>query len=136
MQIAQLALSDTNNFNIPLKMFKRDVFNLTEGADIEIVNPTDGNILHFSLPKFGTIVSNLPFIAFENIDPDDEAKIAEINAWLENYDARIDSRSDIYIPIIFALYKHLKPNGILGVILSNSWLATKAGGGLFLSCNI
>lgn len=127
LQIAQLALSDTNNFNIPLRMFKKDVFNLTENADIEIVNPTDGNTLHFTLPKFGTIVSNLPFIAFENIDSEDEIKIAEINTWLENFDARIDLRSDIYIPIIFALYKHLKSNGILGVILSNSWLATKAG---------
>lgn len=127
LQIAQLALSDTNNFNIPLKIFKKNIFYLEKSTNIDIVDPLDGRMLHFPLPEFGTIISNLPFIAFENILPEDEIKINEINRWLERYDAHIDLRSDIYIPIIFALHKHLKPNGILGVILSNSWLATKAG---------
>lgn len=127
LQIAQLALSDINNFNIPLKIFKKNIFDLEKSTNIEIVDPIDGRVLHFPLPEFGAIISNLPFIAFENILPEDEIKIAEINNWLERYDAHIDLRSDIYIPIIFALHKHLKPNGILGVILSNSWLATKAG---------
>lgn len=127
LQIAQLALSDINNFNIPLKIFKKDIFDLEKSNEVEIVNPADGNLLHFALPEFGTIVSNLPFIAFENILAEDEIKIAEINNWLERYDAHIDLRSDIYIPIIFALHKHLKSNGVLGVVISNSWLATKAG---------
>ena len=127
LQIAQLALSDTNNFNIPLKVFKKNIFYLEKSTNIDIVDPIDGRMLHFPLPEFGAIISNLPFIAFENILPEDEIKINEINRWLERYDAHIDLRSDIYIPIIFALHKHLKPNGILGVILSNSWLATKAG---------
>lgn len=127
LQIAQLALSDTNNFNIPLKIFKKNIFYLEQSTNIDIVDPIDGRMLHFPLPEFGAIISNLPFIAFENILPEDEIKINEINSWLESYDAHIDLRSDIYIPIIFALHKHLKPNGVLGVILSNSWLATKAG---------
>lgn len=127
LQIAQLALCDANNFNIPLKIFKKNIFNLEKSTGIDIVDPTDGKMLHFLLPEFGAIISNLPFIAFENILPEDEAKIIEINSWLKKYDAHIDLRSDIYIPIIFTLHKHLKPNGILGVIASNSWLATKAG---------
>ena len=127
LQIAQLALSDTNNFNIPLKIFQNDIFNLEKSTSIDIVDPTDGRTLNFTLPEFGTIISNLPFIAFENIPSEDEIKINEINSWLERYEAHIDLRSDIYIPIIFALHKHLKSNGILGVIVSNSWLATKAG---------
>lgn len=127
LQIAQLALSDINNFNIPLKIFKKNIFDLEKSTNIDIVAPTDGRILHFFLPEFGTIISNLPFIAFENILSEDEIKINEINSRLEGYGVHIDSRSDIYIPIIFALHKHLKPNGTLGVIVSNSWLATKAG---------
>lgn len=127
LQIAQLALSDANNFNIPLKIFKKDIFNLEKASNIDIVDPTGGRMLHFPLPEFETIISNLPFIAFENILPEDEIKINEINSRLEGYGVHIDSRSDIYIPIIFALHKHLKPNGTLGVIVSNSWLATKAG---------
>ena len=126
LQIAQLALSDINNFNIPLKIFKKNIFDLEKSTNIDIVAPTDGRILHFFLPEFGTIISNLPFIAFENILSEDEIKINEINSRLEGYGVHIDSRSDIYIPIIFALHKHLKPNGTLGVIVSNSWLATKA----------
>ena len=127
LQIAQLALSDIDNIAIPTKLFQKDIFDLLENEQIDIVNPMDGTMLHYSLPQFGAIASNLPFIAFENIEPAEQAKINNITNTIARYGCNLDGRSDIYIPIIFGLHKHLKPNGILGVILSNSWLATKAG---------
>ena len=82
-----------------MKIFKKNIFDLEKSTNIDIVAPTDGRILHFFLPEFGTIISNLPFIAFENILSEDEIKINEINSRLEGYGVHIDSRSDIYIPI-------------------------------------
>lgn len=127
IQIAQLALSEIDGFTIPSRLFKMDVFQLQPETTIHITNPIDGSILNFNIPKFGAIASNLPFIAFEHIDDTDLDKISEINEELELNGLAVDGRSDIYIPIIFALHKHLKTGGRLGVILSNSWLATKAG---------
>ena len=56
LQIAQLALSDANNFNIPLKIFKKDIFNLEKASNIDIVDPTGGRMLHFPLPEFERII--------------------------------------------------------------------------------
>lgn len=131
IQIAQLALSEVDGFTIPSRLFKMDVLQLQPDTIIDITNPVDGSILSFNIPKFGAIASNLPFIAFEHIDDFDLDKIREINEELALNGFTVDGRSDIYIPIIFALHKHLKDNGRLGVILSNSWLSTKAGQAFF-----
>lgn len=131
LQIAQLALSDTENIAIPTKLFQKDIFDLAENEQINIVDPANGTLLQYKLPLFGAIASNLPFVAFENIEEDAIGKINELNNLVAPFGYKIDGRSDIYMPIILSLHKHLKPNGMLGVILSNSWLATKAGQNFF-----
>lgn len=131
IQIAQLALSEIDGFAIPSRLFQKDIFQLQPNETISITNPIDGSLLNFKIPQFGTIVSNLPFIPFENIDDIDLSKIGELRTELKHNELVIDGRSDIYIPIVFALHKHLKADGRLGVIVSNSWLATKAGQSFF-----
>ena len=75
-----------------------------------------------SLPEFGTIVSNLPFVHFEIIPDDDKDEILKMPLTSE-----LDGRSDLYCYIATKIADVIKPGGTLGIIISNSWLGTNSG---------
>jgi type I restriction-modification system DNA methylase subunit len=127
IQIAQLGISDIEGINIPVRIFQKSIFDLRGGEVINLVDPASGSMVNFTLPQFDAIASNLPFIAFENIRNEEKVAIESIFNEVGNNASTLDGRSDIYVPIVFALWKHLKVNAYLGIITSNSWLATKAG---------
>ena len=74
------------------------------------------------LPPFGSVVSNLPFVPFEIIPGDDRDNISKLS-----FSEELDGRSDLYGYIAIKIADVLKPDGTLGIIVSNSWLGTKAG---------
>lgn len=78
--------------------------------------------MHLSLPAFGTVVSNLPFVPFEIIPDDDRDEISKMPLASE-----LDGRSDLYCYIATKIADVIKPGGTLGIITSNSWLGTNAG---------
>ena len=78
--------------------------------------------MQLNLPYFGAIISNLPFVPFEIIPQDDKDIIAENNLGND-----LDERTDLYGYIIIKLHQLLQPNGMVGVITSNSWLGTNTG---------
>lgn len=128
LQLATIALSTIDTINLPLLVFNRNALDLKENDEINITDPSSGNILRFELPKMGTICSNLPFISFERMDSEDK-KIANgiIEKVKKETGITLSKRGDIYTYIPFALHDLLLENGRLGLITSNSWLGTASG---------
>ncbi len=137
LQLATISMTDAEAINIPSKVFQNNVFELYEGNEIAITNPANGETMTFHIPKFKTIVSNLPFIPFEKISDSDWVHINSICESIEQLtDISFSERADYYSYIMFALHRVIDTNGRLGIITSNSWLGTTAGKEFFkaLSC--
>jgi len=134
LQMAMLALSTPENIGEKINIFKHDVFELLEGKEIILHNPENGEEIKEQLPKFDTIVTNLPFVQQEDFKKLNSNAVSEIEKNLyEKYseNIKIDGKSDLYAYIPFVVMDILKDNGILGVIVSNSWLGTKWGDTFF-----
>ncbi|MEG0546326.1 MAG: N-6 DNA methylase [Oscillospiraceae bacterium] len=128
LQVASIGLTSPETINEPNQIFQINAMSLKEGQIIHIVNPTDGNIMNLSIPKFSSIVSNLPFIPFESLKNEDINLINDIiEEVVKNTNITLSGRSDIYCFIPFALYDVLEDNGRMGIIVSNSWLGTVWG---------
>lgn len=123
LQVANISMTRYHSINIPNRLFKHNALKLRENEEIEITNPKDGSIMKMHLPSFGAIISNLPFIKFENITTEDKNYI---ESW-PYYFIFLDGRSDLYSYITLKMKDLLKNNGILGIITSNSWLGTSTG---------
>jgi len=126
-QIAQLSIIDVSCINNPTNVFQKNIFDLYNGETIGIVDPANGATVNLTLPQFDAIASNLPFIAFETISVSEVAKINRVFDEVSNTATELNRRSDIYVSIVFALWKHLKAGAYLGIITSNSWLGNEAG---------
>ena len=128
LQISNISMTDIDTINIPSRIFRKNVFTLNEGDSIQVTNPVNGDHMNFHIPKFKTIISNLPFVPFEKISDMDLKYIENItNRIHETTGIALSSRSDYYSFIIFTLHKILDNGGRLGIITSNSWLGTTAG---------
>lgn len=122
LQIANISLADVDAINIPAKLFKHNALHYELNESTSIINPTTGLAESIEIPKFHAIVSNLPFIHFEAIPRDDQALITK---YFCNY--YLSGKSDLSYYIPFSINDLLDENGYLGIVLSNSWLGTKAG---------
>ena len=122
LQVANISMVSSDTINRANRLFQHNALTLTVGEKIAIINPETGNEMKLDLPQFGTVVSNLPFVASKNIPIDDKDVISQI---LQNSD--IDGRSDLYCYIVVEISKILKKDGMIGIITSNSWLGTDSG---------
>jgi hypothetical protein len=128
VQLTNINMTMYEAINIPSRIFKNNVFTLKIGKKINVTNPQDGSKLALQIPAFKTIVSNLPFVEFEKIPAEDKVYINILLQEIMNQTHMVlDRRTDYYCYIIIYLYKILAENGRLGIITSNSWLATVSG---------
>lgn len=131
IQVATLAIASPEIMFEPLHIFTHDAFTLKVGEKISLINPSTGKRQEKTIPEFSAIISNFPFVQFEDIAELNPVVISKINNFYEKYnipiEERLDGRSDLYSYIPFLLYELLKGEGYLGIVISNSWLATKAG---------
>lgn len=129
LQIANISITDIQAINIPLNMFQKDVFSINVGDEIEIKSPMDGSGIKRNIPKFGAIISNLPFVEYNKIAEDEQEFITQIRKKIkENTGISFTlGKADLYNFIPFKLHELLDTNGKLGIILSNSWLGTNIG---------
>ena len=122
-------ITEIKAINIPLNMFQRDVFSVNVGDEIKIKSPIDGSEIKRIIPKFGAIISNLPFVEYNKIAKDEQEFITQIRKNIQD-NTGIEftlGKTDLYNFIPFKLYELLDTNGKLGIILSNSWLGTDIG---------
>ncbi len=122
LQVANISMTDSDTINIANRLFQHNALTLTVGEKIAITNPETGHTMTLSLPTFSTVVSNLPFVPFEIIPDDDKDEIAKMPLA-----KNLDGRSDLYCYIATKIADVMKPGGMLGIIVSNSWLGTNAG---------
>lgn len=132
LQIANIAMTRINAINFPSLLFSSNVFELFEHREIDITDPQNGAIKKYNLPRFDSIVSNLPFVAFDQEGREESTFITStFNNIEEEIGISLSGRSDLYQAILFHLYQLLDENGTIGVITSNSWLGTIAGKDFF-----
>lgn len=129
LQIANIALTSIEVLELPLNLFQADVFTLKPGQPVVLRNPSDGAELQKELPHFHGLVSNLPFVKYNNIAADEVSYLEEIRQSVVKHTGILfpAGKADLYHFIPFWLHGLLEPGGKLGVILSNSWLGTAVG---------
>ena len=129
LSIASINFADPLAIGILRRLFKEDVLNLAINQPVVFNNPYTGDILEEKLPSFQYIISNLPFVRFENVG-DLNPNIYSINGKIEEmtgiYTA-LGGRSDLYAYFPFHLFDLLNDDGILTIIISNSWSGTSWG---------
>ncbi len=126
LQSAHLALVDPATPDSLIRVFQDDVFRLEPGATIDVADPTDGTMAQFELPVFDVVLTNAPFVRFEDYasaNPD----AAAVADWLAQFDLKISGRADLYAFVLAQIWRLLRVGGRAGVVTSNSWLGTDAG---------
>lgn len=78
LQVANISMTDSDTINLANRLFQHNALSLAIGNDVTTVNPETGEEMHLSLPAFGTVVSNLPFVPFEIIPDDDRDEISKM----------------------------------------------------------
>lgn len=129
LQLCSIALSNPLGMGEIIKVFKNDALELYAGQEIKFIHPQDGSQTDLILPEMHAVVSNLPFVRFEEIKHLNP-KIAEVKLKNENNLAEqieLDKRTDLYAYLILKLSNLINKNGRIGVITSNSWLASEWG---------
>ncbi|KKP40234.1 MAG: hypothetical protein UR30_C0005G0015 [Candidatus Peregrinibacteria bacterium GW2011_GWC2_33_13] len=129
LQLATIALLKPDSIGNIMQIFQKDVVDLKIRDIINLSDPYTGDNVQRTIPAFDYIISNLPFVQFEDIEGTN-SKVKEINEIIEelteeNYS--LQNKSDLSYYIVFHLWQLLSDNGRLGLILSNSWLGTSAG---------
>ena len=120
LQLCTLALADPMAMGEIVQVFKRDVFELKIEEDLQFTNPDDGTEVSRELKAFNTIVSNLPFVRFEDIK--------KVNPNIpESLKLGIARKSDLFAYIVMHLKELVQDHGNIGVIISNSWLSSDWG---------
>lgn len=140
LQMAMFNLADPEALGYLMRVFKCDAVKLEVSQRIELREPFKGTTVNETLPKFGYIISNLPFVQHEDLgelNPD----ALEINKIIEEKlgaEFMLDGKSDLYAYLPFHFWNLLEENGHISIIVSNSWLGTawgekfyKALGGFF-----
>jgi len=131
IQVATLAFSSSDVISESLHIFTHDAFSLKIGEEIKFIDPSNGDLKQYKIPVFSSIISNFPFVRFEDIiqlNPIVKTKITDFYKTHNiKKDMQLDGRSDIYAYIPFLLYDLLIDGGYIGFIVSNSWISTKSG---------
>lgn len=129
LQIATLALTDPKNIGEIMQIFKEDCTKINIGNEIELKDPYSGEIIKKRYKGVDYIVSNLPFIQREDLNilnPNIKEQTEKIIYKYTGQHLQF-SKGDLYSYLPFYLWNLLKQNGKLGIITSNSWLATEWG---------
>ena len=129
LQLTTMSIASPENIGLIMNIFKSDLMDLKINAKIDFKDPLTGEIVTKEFPKINSFVSNLPFVnqqEIKNLFP----SINEINQFLTALTGRnvsLGGKSDLYVFLIFYIWKILNDKATVGVVISNSWLGTEFG---------
>lgn len=126
LQLSTIRLFEPRCIQESVQVFQDDALKLLPGNVIEFTNPKEQDIVRKELPKFHSIVSNLPFVRFEDFGEFNDGDHAK-QSLKKRLGYLPDGKSDLYEILTLKLRDLIHDNGRLGFITSNSWLGTKAG---------
>jgi hypothetical protein len=112
-----------------LHVFQHDVVDLEVGSDLTFHDPSSGGDIQKALLAADCIVSNLPFVQFEDVE-EANPTISRINERIEalaGEEVGLPGPSDLYAYLPFHLWTLLADEGCAGLVLSNAWLGTDWG---------
>lgn len=137
LQVSNIAMTNANAINLPTLLFQHNAFELRNGDTIEIVNPADGKTVMHTLPKWGTLISNLPFVAFDQDGREEQEYIPNVRSVVKKASKiTLSAKSDLYQFLLLDLWNRLADGASVAVITSNSWLGTVAGAKFFDALNM
>lgn len=121
---AGIALADPSALGEIQQIFRSDVAAIRTGSTVKFTDPITGGRIIEQIPQFAAVVSNLPFVQFEDI-----AKTQDKQKMLEfaGIHRTALQKADLYSYILLGLKSLITENGRIGVIISNSWLGTSWG---------
>lgn len=126
VQISTFALAKPQLMRMPLRIFQKDAFSLTPDTNIEFRDPSNGEAFVEPLGQFEAIASNLPFVAQDG-RAQYQAALDAVATRLVAQGSSMTGRADVAAYLPFALGDLLKPDGRMGVIITNAWLGTDWG---------
>lgn len=129
LQMATLSLTDPQNIGEIIQIYKEDCTKINIGNKIEFKDPYSGRVIKKKYNGVDYITSNLPFIQQEDLNvlnPNIKEQTEKI-VFKHTGENLSFSKSDLYSYLPFYFWGLLKKNGRIGVITSNSWLATEWG---------
>lgn len=136
LQVSNLAMTRATAINLPSLLFQSNAFDLHDGRDIAVTDPKTGIIQHHKLPRFGSILSNLPFVAFDREGREESRNIAAVIELVRSESGiALSGRADLYQTLLLHLHSIAADNANVSVITSNSWLGTLAGQEFFRALN-
>jgi len=136
LQVSNIAMTRADAINLPSLLFRSNAFDLRENKEVEIIDPRNGNKRRYRLPRWGSVISNLPFVAFDQEGREENDYIATVLERVRNESGiNLSGRADLYQAILLHIHELLADSASVAVITSNSWLGTVAGQEFFRALN-
>ena len=129
LQLSTIAMTDPQGMNEVVQVFKEDVFNLGVVNSYIFTDPKLGVYIQRPIPQMHAIVSNLPYVRFEDLEKlnaNAKAVRQAINADLDASN-QLSKKSDLYAYALLYLRNVIEDDGKIGVIISNAWLGADWG---------
>jgi hypothetical protein len=136
LQISNIAMTRADAINLPSLLFRSNAFDLREGKEVDITDPQSGALRKHRLPKWGSVISNLPFVSFDQEGREESVNIATVIERVRSESGiALSGRADLYQALLLNFFELLTDNASIAVITSNSWLGTIAGQEFFKVLN-
>lgn len=126
LQLCSIALSDPLGMGQIVQVFQHDALFLDPNSKLSFTDPFNGTDVEKEFPKIHSVLSNLPFVRFEDVEklnPD----IAKVRKKLAASGHDLTAKADLYAYITLCLADIVEPGGYIGLITSNSWLGVDWG---------
>lgn len=137
LQVSNISIMNANSIHLPALLFQKNAFELTTGSEVEITNPSNGNKDKYYLPLWGNLISNLPFVAFDQDGREEGEFIPEVLKKVKNQTKiTLSGKGDLYQALLLSFWDKLSDGARVAVITSNSWLGTVAGLRFFEALNM
>ena len=130
LQMATLSITEPENIGEVIQIFQKDASSFIVGEKIKLRDPYNGSIITKEYSKVAHIASNLPFIRQEDLkilNPNIKEDTEKIIEKYLGKKVKLNAKSDLYAYLPFHFWELLEEHGRLGIIISNSWLATEWG---------
>lgn len=137
LQVSNISMMNANAIRLPALLFQKNAFELTTGSEVEITNPSNGNKDKYQLPLWGNLISNLPFVAFDQDGREEGKFIPEVLKKVKDQtEIVLSGKGDLYQALLLSFWDKLANGAKVAVITSNSWLGTVAGLRFFEALNM
>lgn len=137
LQVSNISIMNANSIHLPALLFQKNAFELTTGSEVEITNPSNGNKDKYYLPLWGNLISNLPFVAFDQDGREEGEFIPKVLKKVKNQTKiALSGKGDLYQALLLSFWDKLSDGAKVAVITSNSWLGTIAGLQFFEALNM